>query len=274
MTEQPTSPAKRNCDGQPSLAPATCYASGLKHLDLFSGIGGFAIAAADAGFETIGFSEIEPYASKLLKQYWPDVPNYGDVRTVPTVECDLITGGFPCQPFSLAGKRRGASDDRFLWPAMLDVIARCKPTWVCGENVPGIVGMELDRVLTDLEGIGFRTQPLAVPACAVGMDQIRERIWIIAHNPNAVCLRQQRERTTTKEPWAREQFEGLVSADLRMCVSAGRRGGVSYGLPNRSHRLKGLGNAIVPQVATVILKAMARTHNNALSQSHENGPQF
>jgi site-specific DNA-cytosine methylase len=93
------------------------------------------------------------------------------------------------------------------------------------------------------------------------MDQIRERIWIIAHNPNAVCLRQQRERETAKEPWSREQFEGLVSTDLRMCISAGRSGGVSYGLPNRSHRLKGLGNAIVPQVATVILKAMARTPN-------------
>lgn len=138
------------------------------HLDLFSGIGGFALAAQWAGFQTIGFSEIEPYASQVLKKHWPDVPNHGDVRTVPAVRCDIITGGFPCQPFSVAGKRGGAEDDRFLWPSMLDVIDQCKPAWVVGENVPGLIGMELERCLADLEGIGFRVQPLVIPACSVG----------------------------------------------------------------------------------------------------------
>ncbi|MDE2107409.1 MAG: DNA cytosine methyltransferase, partial [Patescibacteria group bacterium] len=92
---------------------------GQTHLDLFSGIGGFALAAAAAGYKTIGFSEIEPYACKILKRHWSDVPNYGDIRNIRGIRADLVTGGFPCQPYSLAGERRGASDDRALWPEML-----------------------------------------------------------------------------------------------------------------------------------------------------------
>lgn len=227
------------------------------HLDLFSGIGGFTIAAQNAGFETIGFSEIEPYACKILKQHWPNVTNYGDVRTIPTVRCDLITGGFPCQPHSFAGKRRGSKDDRHLWPSMRDVIGRCRPTWVCGENVPGIIGVELNRVLSDLENLGYRVQPIIIPACAVGIDQVRQRVWIIAWNDsNPFSVRSQGQRSSEKRPWSRQQFEGLVQADLRLCVSTGKSGGVSYGLSNRSHRLKGLGNAIVPKVAEVILRAI------------------
>ena len=100
---------------------------GRTHLDLFSGIGGFALAAAAAGFQTIGFSEIDPYACTILEQNWPDIRNYGDIRNIRGVRADLVTGGFPCQPFSLAGKRRGASDDRALWPEMLRVIDEAKP---------------------------------------------------------------------------------------------------------------------------------------------------
>lgn len=124
-------------------------------MDLFSGVGGFTIAAERAGWKTIGFSEIDPYASAVLKKHWPGIPNLGDIRGIHGVRADLVTGGFPCQPFSTAGQRRGASDDRALWPEMRRVIEEARPSWVCAENVPGIISMELDRVLFDLECLGY-----------------------------------------------------------------------------------------------------------------------
>lgn len=154
----------------------------LKHLDLFSGIGGFSLGLeATGGFETIGFSEIDPCASAVLKKHWPKVKNYGDIGNVPRLCCDVLTGGFPCQPFSQAGKQRGAADDRHLWPAMLDVIKRCRPTWCVCENVPGIIGMELDNCIADLENEGYEVQTFIVPACAVDARHRRDRVWIIAH---------------------------------------------------------------------------------------------
>ncbi len=152
------------------------------HIDLFSGIGGFSIAAERSGFETIGFSEIDPYASAVLSKHWPGVPNYGDIRNVRGIPCDLITGGFPCQPFSCAGKRRGTADDRHLWPEMLRVIAEARPAWVLGENVAGIINMELDTVLSDLEGIGYATRTFVIPACGVDARHRRNRVWIVAHS--------------------------------------------------------------------------------------------
>jgi DNA (cytosine-5)-methyltransferase 1 len=146
---------------------------GRTHLDLFSGIGGFALAAASAGFQTIGFSEIEPYACKILKHHWPHVPNYGDIRNIQGVRADLVTGGFPCQPYSLAGQRRGASDDRALWPEMLRVIDESKPVWILGENVAGIISMDLDQVLSDLEHLGYSAWAIGVPACALGAEHRR-----------------------------------------------------------------------------------------------------
>ena len=162
------------------------------HLDLFSGIGGFALAAESAGFKTVAFCEQDPYAQRtLIKNFravmadskserkrespakgnsiteqrdtWPE-PGGGspilheDIRTLNGADyrgVDLVTGGFPCQPYSLAGQRRGAADDRALWPEMCRVIEDSRPAWVLGENVPGIIGMELDRVLSDLEGLGY-----------------------------------------------------------------------------------------------------------------------
>lgn len=157
----------------------------MNHLDLFSGIGGFALAASWCGFKTVGFSEIEPYASAVLKKNFPNIKNYGDIRkitksTVPE-RIELITGGFPCQPFSVAGARNGRGDARDLWPEMFRVIADFKPTWVLGENVAGFVDMELDRTIADLEGADYEVQPIIIPACAVGAPHRRDRVWIIAH---------------------------------------------------------------------------------------------
>lgn len=264
------------------------------HLDLFSGIGGFAIAAGWAGFETIGFSEVDEYASKVLARHWPNVRNYGDIRNIKGQEIlkeygaiDLITGGFPCQPFSVAGKQRGKEDDRFLWPDMLRVISEVRPTWVLGENVAGIVKMELDTVLSEMEGISYECQSIVIPACAVDAQHRRDRVWILASYSK--CLRsskQEREHKRAKELkggsndglGARQAMADANSGNDSIEkgeggeICQGARGSKSSrgswwppepavgrmanGLPNRSHRLKALGNAIVPQVAYEILKLM------------------
>ena len=230
----------------------------MTHLDLFSGIGGFALAAQWTGWTTIAFSEIDPYACKILKQDWPDVPNLGDIRNVRGIKADLVTGGFPCQPFSVAGKRRGSSDDRALWPEMLRVIADTQPTWILAENVPGIISLELDDVLSDLGSIGYASEPIVIPACAMGPDQYRGRVWIVGApihsntNGNGLqrCFKQSEKVSVT---WSRIEFERLVQISLQRGVPSRRSGGISDGISNRSHRLKGLGNAIVPQVAAQIL---------------------
>lgn len=157
----------------------------MKHLDLFSGIGGFALAAGWAGFETVMFCEIDQFARKVLAKHWPEVPIHDDIHTLTAdvvgQPIDLITGGFPCQPFSVAGKRRGQEDDRHLWPQMARLIDDCRPRWVLGENTPGIIGLALDDCLADLEGIGYEAWPVVVPACGVGAWHRRERVWIVAH---------------------------------------------------------------------------------------------
>lgn len=228
----------------------------MNHLSLFSGIGGIDLAAEWAGFETIAFCEIDPYCQKVLKKHWPKVPIIGDIRDVTrgkiqetmadtngsrgarqrnneTDRCSrfisgadpqvlqrkqitLLTGGFPCQPFSQAGKRKGNRDDRYLWPEMLRVIREVKPTWVIGENVGGITNLEvgdsvpdlegevpeevfehnsvvLDRVCADLEEIGYSVQPFLIPACAVNAPHRRDRVFIVANSVNSKHRRGRRQ---------------------------------------------------------------------------------
>lgn len=161
----------------------------MNHLDLFSGIGGFTLAARWAGIRTVGFSEIDPFASAVLKKHWPKIKNYGDIRTITNTtipdKINLITGGFPCQPFSTAGKQRGRDDPRDLWPEMFRVIKEYRPAWVVGENVAGFVTMELDRTLADLETEGYTARPFIIPACAVNAPHRRDRVWIVAHTEHA-----------------------------------------------------------------------------------------
>lgn len=272
----------------------------LTHLDLFTGIGGFSLAAQWAGFTTIGFSEIEPYACRILSKHWPDVPNLGDIRNVRGIRADLITGGFPCQPFSVAGKRGGAGDDRALWPEMRRVIAEITPTWVLAENVPGIINMELDSVLSDLESLGYACWPLVIPACAVDAKHRRDRVWILA---DASGERRQQESGGAHGNESSDERRPTLQADFFECRGQGNGTGivanahiagsqghwgfdhewnrpgelpagscrwtdeaewfaesglgrVAHGIPNRTHRLRALGNAIVPQVAYQILRVI------------------
>ena len=159
----------------------------LKVLDLFSGIGGFSRGLEATGFfETICFVENEPYCQAVLKHHWPEVPILGDIKNVKEPDLptrpDVICGGFPCQPFSQAGKQKAQDDPRHLWPEMFRLIRECRPTWVVGENVAGLIRLGLDEVLSDLANEGYATRTFNIPACAVGAPHLRQRLWIVAHS--------------------------------------------------------------------------------------------
>ena len=155
----------------------------VTHVSLFTGIGGIDIAAEQAGFRTVAQVERDPYCLKILEKHWPGVHRVSEIRDFPDQDygaVTLVSGGFPCQPFSAAGKRRGAEDDRYLWPQMLRVVQELRPTWVLGENVTGFVGMGLDDALADLEGAGYSCRAFLLPACSVGALHQRERVFIVA----------------------------------------------------------------------------------------------
>ena len=161
----------------------------LKLLDLFSGIGGFSLGLESTGyFETIAFVEKDKFCQQVLKKNFKDIPIESEVRNVKgdRYAADIITGGFPCQPFSVAGKRKGTDDDRYLWDETIRIVKECKPRWFIGENVEGIIniqeGMVLRQVCDDLEKEGFEVQCVVIPASGIGAWHQRKRVWIIAHS--------------------------------------------------------------------------------------------
>ena len=161
----------------------------LKVLDLFSGIGGFSLGLESTGFfETIAFVEKDEFCQKVLKKNFNNIPIEGDIRNVKgdRYQADVVTGGFPCQPFSVAGKRKGTDDDRYLWDETIRVVRECKPKWFIGENVEGLVniqdGMVLRQVQDDLEKEGFQVQCLIIPASGIGAWHQRKRIWIMGYS--------------------------------------------------------------------------------------------
>jgi DNA (cytosine-5)-methyltransferase 1 len=152
---------------------------------LFAGIGGLDLGLERAGMICKWQVEIDPFCRKVLQKHWPNVPKYEDVRNVGKHNLepvDLICGGFPCQPHSLAGKRKGAEDDRNLWPEYRRIIGELQPAWVIGENVPGIRTTILDDILSDLENMDYQTRTLVIPACAFGAPHIRARVFVLAHS--------------------------------------------------------------------------------------------
>lgn len=162
---------------------------------LFSGIGGFALAADWIRWQTAFHCEWDPFCQTVLKHYWPQAEIYGDITktdfTLWRGRIDLLTGGFPCQPFSTAGQRKGTADDRYLWPAMLRAIREIAPRFIVGENVFGIYswnnGLVFETVCADLESEGYEVTPLCIPACATGVPHRRERWWFVAHAQSTEC---------------------------------------------------------------------------------------
>jgi DNA (cytosine-5)-methyltransferase 1 len=288
----------------------------MLHLDLFSGIGGFALAA-DAVWPNTEhvFCEIDPFCQTVLKKHWPNSIIYGDIRTLTNTNLfrqsgedalrersisawrsgksvDLITGGFPCQPFSHAGKRKGTSDDRHLWPEMRRVIQEFSPTYVVAENVRGLLsiegGMVFEQVCLDLEALGYEVQPFVIPACAVNAPHRRDRVWIVAHvtseqayatksgrlyaqsrlqdsnAPDAESARQWPEQALSRTRKESRSDDSSCSwsedwPQVAACLCT-----LDDGLPDglvrprgwRNAALKAAGNAIVPQVAEQIFRVI------------------
>jgi len=257
----------------------------LTHIDLFSGIGGFSLAAKWAGFETIAFCEIKPYCQVLLSKRFNarilidadierlerEVVSSGrpaelyrepvlipDIRKFPGWAfrgATVLTGGFPCQPFSVAGKRMGKADERYLWEEMFRVIKEARPSWIIGENVTGIISMALDEVISDLESEDYSVQTFIIPACAVNTPHRRDRVWILAYDlsKNTKIENISIPEIKIKSPNWNQNWTEVAT---RLC-------GVDDGLParvdgfelskarHRMERIKALGEAIVPQVAYV-----------------------
>ncbi|MCY7983378.1 DNA (cytosine-5-)-methyltransferase [Bacillus inaquosorum] len=249
----------------------------MKSIELFAGIGGIALAAEWAGIETVAFCEREPFCQKVLNKNFPGVPIFDDVRTLnrqlleekgviePGGTIDIISGGFPCQPYSIAGEQRGTEDDRDLWPEMFRLIKELRPTWVVGENVANFANMELDRTLSDLESEGYKGKSFIIPALAIGAPHRRDRVFVVGYLSNANSIgykgtERLPENNDKVTKWRKSTFRTVtklfngVDWEKRACESGFL--GSDDGVPNRLDRIKGLGNAVVPQQIYPIFKAI------------------
>ena len=269
----------------------------LTHLSLFSGIGGLDLAAEWAGFTTVGQCEFADYPTKVLEKHWPDVPRWRDIRTLTKESfyertglrtVDVISGGFPCQPFSVAGKQKGKGDDRYLWPEMLRVIRELRPRCVVGENVPGIIKIAAGQVVKDLERAGYHVVVFNFEAAAVGAWHRRSRVFFTGiadvddadgsglqgrkqpETPDAAEGAGEQPSRATAGECSEAFYDGMCSgcagdarwgksqelADGRCWAAEPDVGRVAHGIPARVDRLKCLGNAVVPQQAYPIFRAL------------------
>ena len=265
----------------------------MTHASLFSGIGGFDLAAEWAGWTNVFNCEIDPFCRKVLKYHFPKAAQYEDIRTTDfTVwrdSIDVLTGGFPCQPFSVAGKRKGTGDDRYLWPEMLGAIREIRPRWVVGENVLGIVdwseGLVFEQVCSDMENEGYEVQPFVLPACGVNAPHRRYRVFIVAHRADSgsedMCQREdglhavgvyadtdskrlsiagqtRKERSGFKDDRIIRNWERFPTESPVCRRDDGFPGGLD-GITFPSwcrESVKAYGNAIVPQVALRIFETI------------------
>ena len=222
-------------------------------LSLFSGIGGLDLGLERAGMTVVGQVEIDPWCRKVLAKHWPEVPRHDDVRTAAgwwgdRAAPDLVCGGFPCQPASTAGKRRGPTDGRWLWPAMAGVIRHLRPRYVLVENVLGLSTAGLGDVLGDLAALGFDADWGVLSACAVGAPHPRARLFIVAHADDGQPDQPQSETWAADErpvPWRRPVGPGRS----HWWASEPGVARVADGVAGRVDRTRALGNAVVPQVA-------------------------
>ena len=198
----------------------------MKVLDLFSGIGGFSIGLEKAGFETVAFCEIEPYCRGVLEHHWPDTPIYGDVKQLTGDQLradgivpDIIVGGYPCQPFSVAGRQRGEKDPRHLWPEVHRLIRELRPRWVICENVSGHIKLGLDEVLSTLEAEGYTCWPFVIPACSVDAPHKRDRVWIVANAHSSADGRASREDERADGQVSKRDNGGVVDQPSEVCAA-------------------------------------------------------
>lgn len=271
----------------------------MRHASLFSGIGGFDLAAQWMGWENVFQVEIDKFCQRVLEKNFPNVTRYGDIKEFDGTKyrgtIDVLSGGFPCQPYSAAGKREGKKDPRHLWPEYDRIIGEIRPSIVVGENVRGLLnwngGLVFDEVLSDLENKGYEVAPFLLPACGLNAPHRRDRIWIIAHSTSVRC--EGGESKGEALQWAKltrgeisasdyqkttpnlegkgftkgricgrdktEQSEhnyGTPSHDWNLGKFEPFVGRGVHGISHRVDRIKGLGNAIVPQVAFEIFKAI------------------
>ena len=215
-----------------SLVQNGLLSDAFSHGSLFSGIGGFDLASAWMGWNNIFQCEKDEWCRKVLAKNFPDTKRYIDIKEFNAKEyegrIDVISGGFPCQPFSIAGKQRGKDDDRYLWEEMLRVVSDVKPSFVVGENVTGIIGMALDTVLSDLEAQGYTTETFIIPACGKNAWHKRDRVWIVAYTNRIrrhyeqeenreFIYNEKRNGEIEKQGWQQQQCRsgepGFISAD-------------------------------------------------------------
>ena len=213
----------------------------IRILDICSGIGGFSLGLeSTGGFDTVAFCEFDDFCRKVINKHWPDVPIYKDLKEIGNEperiiqDFDLICGGIPCQPFSVAGKKKGKEDDRHLWPYMYEIIKYKKPTWVIVENVGGFVNVALDDVCLDLETQGYATQSFIIPACSVEAPHRRDRIWILGKNVGNTSSdgRTESESSEKERGTIRQSEEGRVleskgASDVANATSEGLEGRIS-----------------------------------------------
>ena len=235
----------------------------MKVLSLFSGGGLGDYGLELAGMEIVGQVEIDDYCQKILKLRWPDVPKWTDIKNVRGEEVvsqcgaiDLISGGFPCQPHSNIGHRKGNQDERDLWSEMFRVIKEVKPRFVVGENVSGIIGTILDKVLSDLESQDYQTITLVFPAHSIGAPHLRERLFIMANTksnkPNGV---ERKAESVNAKRFSRMEFKrNALASGRNFWTTESSMGRVANGIANRVDRLKLLGNGQVVQVVEWIGK--------------------
>jgi len=244
------------------MTPATTTGSGagarLTVLSLFAGIGGLDLGLERAGMAVVGQVEIDPYCQRVLAHHWPEVPRHDDIHTTttwwhdpaagPRPRVDVVAGGFPCQPVSQAGRQLAQQDPRWLWDPMRDLIADLRPTWVIGENVPGLLRRGLGLVHTDLQRLGYRVRTGTITACALGAPHPRERLFILAHTLGL-----------GRCPWRHDPARAATPAGQHQDRRQARGSGgwpaepdvarMAYGIPAGMDRRRTLGNAVVPAVA-------------------------
>jgi DNA (cytosine-5)-methyltransferase 1 len=258
----------------------------MKFGSLFAGIGGFDLGLERAGMKCAWQVENDSFCQKVLKKHWPNVPLYTDIKNIKGDELEtveLICGGFPCQPFSNAGNRRGKNDDRYLWPEMFRIIQKVWPSWIIGENVTGFKNLGLESTLIDLESAGYQVQTFNIPAVAVNAWHERQRLWIIAHSyhnskskygfasntksdgstPSSQTgiMRKRKDESTTftgisdcVREGSREAFESRIRGKING-FSAGMDGVerlISQPKKHYGKRLKAIGNAVVPLIVEII----------------------